>query len=215
VDLLTPGTFPQRARRLAAADPVLAGILDRHGLPAFWHRPPGFPTLVLFILEQQVSLASARAAFHRLHQALGGAIAPGQVLAASDPTLRTAGVSRQKARYLRALAEAVLDGSLDLERVAAAPDEDARTLLESLPGIGRWTSDVYLLSSLRRPDVWPVGDRALQVATGEALSLAAPPGPGELEGIGERWRPFRAVAARLLWHSYLARRGRTEPEYVL
>lgn len=205
---LTERTFLLAARRLADEEPVLARILAEHGLPVFWWRPPGFPTLVLLILEQQVSLASARAAFDRLLAAVPDSLTPAGLLALDDATLRTVGFSRQKARYVRELSSALLEGRLDLDRVAAAPDGEARRMLEALPGIGRWTSDVYLLSALRRPDVWPIGDRALQVAVSEALELAEVPSPGRLEEIGGRWSPWRSVAARLLWHSYLSRRGR-------
>jgi DNA-3-methyladenine glycosylase II len=124
--------------------------------------------------------------------------------------LRADGVSRQKDRYLRALATAVETGTLDLSRLVDLPDDEVRRELTALPGIGRWTADVYLLACLGRPDLWPVGDRALQVAAAEALGLGAVPGPAALEEVGERWRPHRSTAARLLWHGYLASRGRVE-----
>jgi DNA-3-methyladenine glycosylase II len=124
-------------------------------------------------------------------------------------------VSRQKDRYLRALATAVTSGDLDLDSLARVSDDDARRDLLALPGIGPWTADVYLLACLGRPDLWPVGDRALQVATAEALLLDAVPDRTELELVGERWRPLRSAAARLLWHGYLARRGRAETPAAL
>lgn len=192
---------------LAAADPGLACVVAEHGVPPRWSRPDGFATLVLFILEQQVSLASAAATYRRIVDHLG-AMTPRRVLAADE--LRTDGVSRQKERYLRALAEAVDTGSLDLDALRGLPDDEVAARLTALPGIGRWTADVYLLACLDRPDLWPVGDRALQVATAEALDLASPPSPAELAGIGDRWRPRRSTAARILWHGYLCRRGRVE-----
>ena len=194
---------------LTAADPDLARVVAQHGVPQLWLRPTGFPSLVLFVLEQQVSLASAAAAYRRVLARIG-TMAPGPLLATTPGQLREDGVSRQKDRYLRALAEAVQGGSLDLDGLAIAGDDEVRTALMALPGVGAWTADVYLLACLGRPDLWPVGDRALQVAAAEALGLDAVPTPDELAAIGERWRPHRSTAARLLWHGYLARRGRTE-----
>lgn len=170
---------------------------------------PGFAALVLLVLEQQVSLASGAAAFRRVRERIG-AMTPEGVLGTTSAQLREDGVSRQKDRYLRALADAVVTGALDLGALSDCDDETAHRRLTALPGIGRWTADSYLLASLGRPDVWPVGDRALQVAVGEALHLDAVPGPSDLELIGERWKPLRASAARLLWHAYLQRRGRVE-----
>jgi DNA-3-methyladenine glycosylase II len=200
--VLDETTFAAAATELCRADPDLAAIVDRHGLPAFWARDPGLATLVLLILEQQVSLASARAAYDRLVTRLGGLSTDG-ILRSTDAELRADGFSRQKARYVRALAEAVEDGSLDLEAIATLGDDEARAELVTLPGIGPWTAEVYLLSALRRPDTWPVGDIALQEGARRARRLAARPSPQELEAIGEAWRPHRASAARLLWHLYL------------
>jgi DNA-3-methyladenine glycosylase II len=191
---------------LAAADPALAAIVDAHGVPAFWAREPGFATLVLLILEQQVSLASARAAYDRLETRVGS-VEPRSLLASRDGALRADGFSRQKERYVRALASAVEHGALDLTVVGTLPDDEARAALVALPGIGPWTAEVYLLSALRRRDTWPVGDIALQEATRRALGLERRPASDELTEIGERWRPHRATAARLLWHLYLSERA--------
>ena len=190
-------------RALAALDPDLAGIVDRHGPPPLWSRDPGFETLVRIVLEQQVSLASAEAARLRLVGA-AGAIEPGTIVAAGEERLRAAGLTRQKARYLVALARDVESGALDLAAVAAASDDDARARLTGLLGIGRWTADIYLLMALGRPDVWPVGDLALAGAMRRAKRLAALPTAAAQAAIAEPWRPWRAVAARLLWHAYLA-----------
>lgn len=192
---------------LVASDAHLAQVVEGAGVPPYWSRPGGFPTMVLFVLEQQVSLASAAATFRKLADLVGG-MTPEHVLAASE--MRSAGVSRQKERYLRALADAVVDGSLDLPSLEDLSDDDVATALMRLPGIGRWTADVYLLACLGRPDLWPVGDRALQVAAAETLGMAEVPSQTELEAIGERWRPHRSTAARILWHGYLVRRGRVE-----
>ena len=205
--MLDETTFRDAATALVSRDPALAAIVDRHGLPEFWAREPGLSTLVLLILEQQVSLASARAAYDRLETRLGG-LTTGGILASTDEELRADGFSRQKARYVRALSTAIEDGSLDLDAIRSLEDEDVRLALVALPGIGPWTAEVYLLSALRRPDTWPVGDIALQEAARRALRLEARPTPLELEAIGEAWRPHRASAARLLWHLYLSEPGR-------
>lgn len=194
---------------LVAGDLALARAVHRHGPPPLWHRPPGFATLVLQVLEQQVSLGAAATHFAGLRDAAGGTVTPAAVRALDDATLRAAGVSRQKARYVRALATAIEGGSLDLDAVAAADDATARAMLTSVPGIGPWTADVHLLFVLRRPDLFPTGDRALQVGVAEVLDLAAPPAPRVLAGIATRWRPHRSAAARIVWHAYLSRRGRT------
>lgn len=201
--MLDEPTFARIAAELCADDPALAGIVERHGLPSFWAREPGLPTLVLLVLEQQVSLASARAAYGRLERRLGAVDAAG-LLASSDEELRADGFSRQKARYVRELAAAVADGRVDLARVGSLSDDDVRRALTALSGIGPWTAEVYLLSALRRPDTWPAGDIALQEAVRRVLDLDERPTSQELEAIGERWRPHRATAARLLWHLYLS-----------
>jgi DNA-3-methyladenine glycosylase II len=200
---LTPRGFRAAARSLAEGDPALAVIVERYGIPELWARPPGFATLVLLILEQQVSLASAKAAFDRLDARLGG-VTPEGLLRLTDAELREDGLSRQKTRYARVLSASLVDGGLDLDGLVTLDDDRARDALVALPGIGPWTAEVYLLSALRRPDAWPVGDLALQEATRRALALDARPSPDELRRIGERWRPNRATAARLLWHLYLS-----------
>jgi DNA-3-methyladenine glycosylase II len=191
---------------LAARDPDLAGIVGRYGIPPLWDRPPGFGTLVHIVLEQQVSLASAQATYERLVAATDP-LTPERFLRLTDADLLTIGFSRQKARYGRALANAVVAGSLDLDGLTTQDDTEVQRSLEALPGIGPWTSTIYLLMVLGRPDVWPVGDLALQTAVREALALPSRPGPGELAVLGEAWRPWRSVAARLFWLDYLRRRG--------
>jgi DNA-3-methyladenine glycosylase II len=194
---------------LAARDPELADIVRRLGPPPLWDRPAGFGTLLHIVLEQQVSLASARAAFDRLLLATDP-LTPATFQNLTDQELLSIGFSRQKARYGRALAQALLDGTLDLDGLATLDDEAAQLALEAVPGIGRWTSTIYLLMVLGRPDVWPAGDMALAAAVAQAKGLPTRPGPDELALIGEAWRPWRSVAARLFWHDYLARR-RTTP----
>ena len=153
-------------------------------------------------LEQQVSLASARAAFDRLLAAVTP-LTPTGFLELDDSSLRTIGFSRQKAGYARYLAQSVVNGHLDLDGLAQTEDDRARAALLTLKGIGPWTADVYLLMALRRPDIWPVGDLGLVVAVQEIKQLPARPLGLAKEAIATAWRPWRAVAARLLWHYYL------------
>ncbi|MGH9119160.1 MAG: DNA-3-methyladenine glycosylase family protein [Acidimicrobiales bacterium] len=207
--ILDAAGFDRAVDHLAEHDPDLRRTIDSHGHPPFWVRPPGFATLVLLVLEQQVSLASARATYDRLALAVG-AVDPRHVLATPDGVLRRAGLSRQKERYVRELAAAVAGGGLDLDAVARLSDDESRAALVAQIGIGPWTADAYLLAALRRPDIWPVGDRALQVAAAAVKGLAEVPGPDALTTLAEPWRPWRSVAARMLWHDYLSRRGRIE-----
>jgi DNA-3-methyladenine glycosylase II len=193
---------------LVAADPALARVVAEHGEPPRWQRPAGLPTVVLLVLEQQISLDAARAHFDRLVAACGGALAPDRLLDLDDDTLLAAGVSRQKRRYLRDLATRVVDGRLDLDGLADRDDDGVRRSLTAVLGIGAWTADCYLLAALGRPDVWPVGDVALQQGAAEVLDLPDRPDAAALSALGERWRPHRSEAARLLWHAYLRRRGR-------
>ncbi len=188
---------------LGAIDPDLAGIVDRHGRPPLWDRPPGFETLVRIILEQQVSLASAEAALKRL-VVVAGAVDPEAIVAAGESALRDAGLTRQKARYLVGLAGDVAEGRLDLAALERFDDDDARAALTAILGIGRWTADIYMLLALGRPDIWPVGDLALAGSMRRAKGLATLPSSAEQAVIAAPWRPWRAVAARLLWHAYLA-----------
>lgn len=201
--VLTGARFAEAVAELAAGDRDLAWVVDRFGPPVPRRRKQGFATLMLLILEQQVSLASARATYRRLEVRLDGALEPDRFLALDDAALRSAGLSRQKARYGRALAGAVVDGGLRLDRLARLDDDEVRARLTAITGIGAWTADVYLMMALRRPDIWPVGDLALAVAAQRVKGLAARPGPEALTALGEPWRPWRAVAARILWHYYL------------
>lgn len=204
---LTERSLLAGVRTLAAADPTIAASVARFGPPPLWRREPSFATLVHLILEQQVSLASAHAAFERLRLATGE-VTPAAFLTLDDRTLREVGFSRQKAGYARDLALALTDG-FDLGALERLTDDEARRGLMRLRGIGRWTADVYLTMCLLRPDVWPHGDQALATGTWELLGLPARPTFDELGSLAERWRPLRAVAARVIWHHYLGVRGRS------
>jgi DNA-3-methyladenine glycosylase II len=205
---LTHARLEAAVRDLAARDPDLAGIVARHGLPPLWDRAPGFPTLVHLILEQQVSLASAQAAFDRL-RAAADPLTPARFLELTDEELLAIGFSRQKARYGRALAVAIQSGALDVEALETLDDAAVHRALEAIPGIGPWTSSIYLLMVLLRPDLWPAGDIALAESVGQVKGLGRRPDPTEMADLGLAWRPWRSVAARLFWHDYLARRGRS------
>lgn len=207
-NVLTEGTYLQAISGLGRQDPVLAGVVARWGNPPFWTHSPGFPGIVIAILAQQVSVESAQAAFDKLADAIGE-VAPGAFLALDDGELKAIGFSRQKAAYVRGVAGRILAGEIDLEALEALDDEDARRRLMEVRGIGAWTADTYLLFALRRPDAWPSGDLALAKAIQEVSGLAATPAFEAVDQIADRWRPWRAVAARILWHHYLCERGRS------
>lgn len=189
------------AGSLASSHVVFAGLLARNGPPPQWRRPASFGTLVRLVLEQQVSLASARAAYLRLIARIGEP-APEALLALTDDELRTIGFSRQKKRYARGIAERLIDGSLDLERVVG-DGEEGRDELLAVPGIGPWTVACFELFVAGRPDVWPTGDRALYVSMARNLCFDAVPDATRGDAIAAHWLPYRSTAARMLWHDYL------------
>jgi DNA-3-methyladenine glycosylase II len=200
---LTDRSLATGARRLGRADAHLGGVLARHGVPPLWGREPGFATLVQIILEQQVSLASGRAAFGRV-LAVAGRMTPRSVARLSESDLRAAGLTRQKAAYVRGLALSIERGETDLATIATFDDERAHAELVRLKGIGPWSADIYLLMALGRRDVWPRHDLALASAMREVKRLRSLPTPERQLEIAESWRPWRAVAARILWHHYLS-----------
>lgn len=208
---LTSESLGAAAEALAGRDRHLASIYQIHGTPPMWGRRPGFPTLLRIVLEQQVSLISARAMFERLKSN----IEPFTALAfieSGEAYLRSLGVTRQKAHYCVQVAHAFTDGHLD--KLVRMNDEDAHATLLSIKGVGPWTANIYLLMALRRPDIWPDGDIALATALGRLRKMKHRPAFTELAQIAKRWRPYRSVAARMLWQYYLAERidSRTERE---
>jgi len=178
----------------------------RHGVPPLWARRPGFASLLRIILEQQVSLASAQAIYHRLATAVEQ-VRPESILALGMGGLQGLGLTRQKASYACGLALEILEGRLALDRLGRSNDDEVREHLMRVRGIGPWTANIYLLMALRRPDIWPPGDLALHKALGRLDGSAWVPSSGEAEQLATRWRPLRAVAARILWHAYLAERA--------
>jgi DNA-3-methyladenine glycosylase II len=203
VKKLTPKNFEKGILFLANNDPDLGAIVTSLGTPPLWTRNPGFPTLVHIVLEQQVSLASAKAAFDRLNEALPIFI-PSEFLLLDDMKLKRIGFSRQKSRYCRNIALAIDNKSLLMNDFENMTDECVRDELQKIKGIGRWTADIYLLMALRRPDIWPVGDLALASAVQDVKRLKTRPSPEKLDILNRTWKPWRAVAARILWHHYLS-----------
>lgn len=190
---------------LAATDPRLATLLDRNGEPPLRLRPEGLATLVHLILQQQVSRASAQAVFDRLTALAGGHVTAETLVNIAPEDLRAVGFSHQKIEYVSALTEEALSGALDFDALASLPDEEAIATLLSRRGIGPWTAAVYVLTALGRPDVWAPGDRALLVSLGRMLEQTAVPTSADAEQVAAEWKPWRAVAARILWHDYAAR----------
>jgi DNA-3-methyladenine glycosylase II len=195
-------TMAQGIAYLSAVDPDLARLQLEMGSPPIWGREPGFPTLVHIILEQQVSLASALAAYRKLQQAIE-IVTPAAFVQLNDDELRQFGFSRQKTAYCRGLALSILAHELDLEQLNTMDDASVRSTLLKIKGVGAWTADIYLLMALLRPDIWPSGDLALVLAMQKLKQLAQRPDAAEMERIAAPWRPWRAVATRLLWHYYL------------
>lgn len=188
---------------LSAKDSDLASIFETYGTPPLWAREANFATLIHIILEQQVSLASALSAFNKLKEKLEE-VTPKNVLELTDEELKQCYFSRQKTIYARELAKAIIERNLDLESLKELTDEEVKTELKKIKGIGDWTADIYLLMSLLRADVMPKGDLALHAAYQKITQSETRPSSDEFQIIAQRWKPFRAVAARLLWHYYLS-----------
>jgi DNA-3-methyladenine glycosylase II len=188
---------------LARQDLALRAVVRHHGPPPLWARPGTFATLLRIILEQQVSLVSARAIFARLREATG-AVTPDSVLTLGPQGLRRLGLTRQKAGYVYGLAERIQAGELSFAALARMNDAEARKALLQVRGVGPWTADIYLIMALRRPDVWPAGDLALHLSLQRTWCLRRPPTTAEAVTFAARWTPWRAVAARILWHAYLS-----------
>ena len=203
LNTLNNRSLKKACEELSDVDADLSRIYAAYGTPPLWDRPTGFGTLLKIILEQQVSLASAKACFDKLGSHLGE-ITPASLLTVNDADLKLIGFSRQKTAYARHLAEAILEDRIDLDALHKLPDAEAKAELVKLKGVGEWTSDVYLLMAMLRPDVMPRGDIALHAAYQKLTNAEKRPGSDEFLIIAEKWKPFRSVAARLLWHFYLS-----------
>ena len=189
-------------RELSKHDPHLGRVHEMYGPPPLWDRPCGFATLLQIILEQQVSLASAKACYDKLCIKLGD-VTPESVLTLDDIEMKVVGFSRQKTAYVRHLSEAIIEKHIDLDDLTYLSDADVKTELIKLKGVGEWTSDIYLLMAMLRPDVMPKGDVALHTAW-HKLSGEPRPTSDEFVRMAVKWTPYRSVAARLLWHFYLS-----------
>jgi DNA-3-methyladenine glycosylase II len=197
----TAKSMHKSVQALAALEPAFAGVLDKHGAPEPRSSPPGATTLLRTIVGQQVSVAAARSMWAKLEAAFGSPPDLALLLKASDEEMRAAGMSRQKAGYIRSLAELVLSGELDLDNLPR-DDEEAIALLTRIKGIGRWSAEIYLLFAEGRPDVWPAGDLAVQIEISRLLGFEDKLPEKKLRELAESWRPHRGAAAVLAWHSY-------------
>ncbi len=202
---LTHVSLRRAAARLAAGDRNLAAMVRANGAPPLWARPAGFATLLRIILEQQVSLASGAAAYRRLSEGVGR-VTPGNVLGFSQAQIQSMGQTRQKARYCRELASAIDEGRLDLRGLDPADPDLVRRQLTAITGIGIWTADIYLLMALKHPDIWPRGDLALYQSM--RRFKGANKTTAQLDRHTNNWKPYRSVAARILWHGYLEEKRR-------
>jgi DNA-3-methyladenine glycosylase II len=202
----TKDNFHAICHKLARKDAALKAIIDQYGLPPMWTRPAIFQSLILFILEQQVSLASAYAAFKKLKEKIGF-VTPKKILALTDAALKACYFSRQKIVYARALATAVVTKQINLKKLGSLTDEEIRTELKKIKGIGDWTVDVYLMHALQRTDLFPLGDIALVNSLKEVKQLHPKATREEMLAIAESWRPYRTIASMILWHAYIQKRG--------
>ena len=192
--------------KLARKDRHLFAIIRQYGYPPMWTRRGNFQTLIHIILEQQVSLASARAALNKLTERIG-TITPKKLLALSDEDLKTCYFSRQKTVYARYLANAIVSKQIILKKFSDLDDAEIRRQLKTIKGIGDWTVDVYLLFALQRTDLFPLGDLAMVNALKEVKQLSKETKQEELLKLAETWRPYRSIATMLLWHYYIQKRG--------
>jgi DNA-3-methyladenine glycosylase II len=196
----TVGDLEEGVGALTTCEPRFGGVAA-HGLPALRRRAPGFATLIEIVTEQMISLTAARAIIARLRAAYDP-FEPKMIRSAGMPALQELGLSRAKARAVLAVADAAAAGGLDFHALAGHGDDDVRRRLTRYPGIGPWTAEIYLLTALGRSDAWPCGDVALQRAAQALFSMAGRPSEKAMQGLAENWRPWRSVAARLLWAHY-------------
>jgi DNA-3-methyladenine glycosylase II len=196
---------PNGIEQLIKKDQIFAFIKELYGVPPNWSRPQGFISLSKMILEQQVSLASANAHFVKLNSFIDG-FTPSNILSLTDEEMRTCQISRQKAKYLRALSTAILTEELNLEELQELNEHEIRKQLTAIKGIGHWTTDVYLMFCLQAQDIFPIGDIAL-VNTVKELTTAKT--TDEIMLLAEKWRPYRSLAVYFFWHYYLKKRNRS------
>ncbi|MGI9474105.1 MAG: DNA-3-methyladenine glycosylase family protein [Rubripirellula sp.] len=206
---LDKGKLLTAVERLSEVDPHMRRVADQHGPPPLWKRPATFGTLVHVVLEQQVSLDSAKATFDRLSVVCDGRVSADRVEKLGDSGLREIGFTRQKSRYVSALADDVVSGRFRVGSLRHASDGEVRRRIKSRLGLGDWTADVFLLMALTRPDVLPTGDLALVKGMRE-LDGGDYANADQVSSRAEAWRPYRSVATRMIWQLYLANRNRLE-----
>ncbi|HEX6784049.1 MAG TPA: DNA-3-methyladenine glycosylase 2 family protein [Sphingomicrobium sp.] len=197
----TKKSIQSAVETLAGREPAFARVVEKHGVPPPRNSERGAQTLLRTIVGQQVSVAAARSMWAKLEAAFGSPPDLNLLLKASDEELRAAGMSRQKSGYIRSLAELVLSGELDFEKLPK-DDEEAIAMLTKIKGIGRWSAEIYLLFAEGRADVFPAGDLAVLVELGRLMGLDEKPSEKQLREMAEAWRPYRGAAAVLAWHSY-------------
>jgi len=197
----TTSSIRRDVEELASREPAFARVVEKHGVPEPRNSERGAQTLLRTIVGQQVSVAAARSMWAKLEAAFGSPPDLSLLLAATDEQLRAAGMSRQKAGYIRSLASLVISGELDLDSLPE-DDEEAIALLTKIKGIGRWSAEIYLLFAEGRGDVFPAGDLAVLIEIGRLLGLPEKPTEKQLRELAEAWRPHRGAAAVLAWHSY-------------
>jgi DNA-3-methyladenine glycosylase II len=199
----TPANFQSLCDSVGSADPDLKKIISTYGYPPFWSRANSFESFVHIILEQQVSLAAANSALNKLKERVQE-ITPARILLLTDEEMRASYVSRQKNGYIKYMAEAILSGQINLEDFPTMHDDEVRAKLVALKGIGNWTADVYMISALHRADIFPIGDLAAVNALKRVKNLPKETPTEQLLAIAENWKPYRTIAAKLLWHYYLS-----------
>jgi len=198
--------FKKICNKLCRIDKDLHAVVRQYGHPPMWTRPATFQTLILTILEQQVSLASAYAAFKKLKERIGY-VTPAKILSLDDAELRSCYFSRQKIIYARELAKAIQSKQLRLNKFSNSHEDEIRVELKKIKGIGDWTVDVYLMHALQRTDLFPLGDIALVNSLKEIKQLHAHTTKEKMLKISEPWRPYRTIASMILWHAYIQKRG--------
>ncbi|MFQ5597889.1 MAG: DNA-3-methyladenine glycosylase family protein [Nitrospiria bacterium] len=197
------------AAYLAGCDEDLKRIFDAHGVPPLWNRKPGFQTLIQIILEQQVSLASAAAVFRRLQKEVVP-LTPGRFSDLGMASLRSLGLTRQKASYCIHVADAACRRQIDFDALSELDDASVEAALIRVKGVGPWTANIYLLRAMCRPDIWPAGDIALVSSLRSIKTRGRPLSPDDISSIAGTWRPYRSVAARMLWQHYLSARSKKQ-----
>ena len=206
IPTFSAGNFHLFCDKLIKKDKDLRRIIKEHGYPPMWIRPNTFQSLILSILEQQVSLASAYAAYKKLKERIGY-VTRQKILSLSDKELRNCYFSRQKIVYARELANTIVSGKINLRKLALLSDDEIRIQMIEIKGIGHWTIDVYLMHALQRTDLFPLGDIALVNSLKEVKQLPKDISKEEMLAIAEPWRPYRTIASMILWHDYIKKRG--------